>query len=74
MNYIHFTFENIFEYKSTLEQLLLKEDIVFEDYVANVNSLRVSFEYKYTSIFYQDIIASICNSKYEVTTTIVCDY
>ena len=72
MNYVHFTFENIFEYKLILEQLL-KEGIVFEDYVANVNSLQVSFDYKYTPVFYQDIIASICNSPYTVTTTTVCD-
>ena len=72
MKYVHFTFENIFDYKFTLEQIP-KKGIVFEDYVANINSLQVSFDYKYTPVFYQDIIASICNSPYTVTTTTVCD-
>ena len=72
MNYVHFTFENIFDYKSTLEQLP-KENIVFAGYIANINSLQVSFEYKYMPVFYQGVIASICNSPYTVTTTTVCD-
>ena len=42
MKLVHFTFENIFDYKFTLEQIP-KKGIVFEDYVANINSLQVSF-------------------------------
>ena len=72
MNYIHFTFENIFDYQMVLEQLH-KKGIAFEDYLANVNSLQVSFDYKYTPVFYQNFMASICNCSYTVTTTTVCD-
>ena len=72
MNYVHFTFENIFDYKSTLEQIP-KENIMFADYIANINSLQLSFDYKYTLVPYQDFIASICNCSYTVTTTTVCD-
>lgn len=71
MNYIHFTFENIFDYKSTLEQI--PKNTIFADYIENINSLQLSFDYKYTPIPYQNFIASICNFKYTVTTTTVCD-
>ena len=71
MNYVHFTFENIFDYKSTLEQIP-KANIMFADYIANINSLQLSFDYKYTLVPYQDFIASICNFKYTVTTTTMC--
>ena len=72
MNCIHFTFENIFDYQSTLEQIP-KNHFLFSDYIANIQSLQLSFDYNYTPVLYQDFIASICNSKYEVTTTISCD-
>ena len=55
MNYVHFTFENIFDYKSTLEQIP-KENTVFADYIANINSLQLSFDYKYTLVPYQDFM------------------
>ena len=71
MKLVHFTFENIFDYKLVLEQLP-KENTIFADYITSINSLQLSFDYKYTLVPYQDFIASICNSKYEVTTT-VCD-
>ena len=71
MNYVHFTFENIFDYKLVLEQLP-KENTIFAYYITSINSLRLSFDYKYTPVHYEDFIASICNSKYTVTTT-VCD-
>ena len=71
MNYIHFTFENIFDYKSTLEQI--PKNTIFADYIENINSLQLSFDYKYTPIPYQDFIASIYNFKYTVTTTTMCN-
>ena len=72
MNYIHFTFENIFDYKSVLEQIP-KNNYMFYDCIANIELLQLTVGYKYTLVPYQDFIASICNSKYEVTTTIACD-
>ena len=72
MKLVHFTFENIFDYKSTLEQIP-ENHFIFSDYITNINSLQLSFDYRFTPVFYQDFIASICNSKYEVTTTTVCD-
>ena len=72
MNYIHFTFENIFDYKFALEQI--PKNTMCADYIENINSLQLSFDYKCTPIPYQDFIASICKFKYTVTKTIVCDY
>lgn len=72
MKLIHFNFENIFDYKSTLEQIP-KNDILYFDCVADINSLQLTFIYCHTPLPYEDIIASICNSPYTVTTTTVCD-
>ena len=73
MNYIHFTFENIFDYKSVLEQIP-KNNYMFYDCIANIELLQLTFGYWSVSEAYEAFIASICNSKYEVTTTTVCDY
>ena len=67
MNYIHFTFENIFDYKFTLEQIP-KDSFMYSD----LRLLQLTVGYWHTPTPYEDFIASICNSKYTVTTT-VCD-
>ena len=72
MNYIHFTFENIFDYKSTLEQIPKKE-IRYSDLVTDIDSLQLTLGYWYVPKVYEDFIASICNSPYTITTTTVCD-
>ena len=71
MNYVHFTFENIFDYKSVLEQI--PNDITFYDCVADIDLLQLTLCYWQTPVYYQDFIASICNRPYEVTITTVCD-
>ena len=72
MNYVHFTFENIFDYKSVLEQIP-KNNYMFYDCIANIDLLQLTFGYWRVSEPYQDFIASICNSPYTVITTTVCD-
>lgn len=71
MNYVHFTFENIFDYKSVLEQIP-KNDFRFDDLSSDIELLQLTVGYWHTPTPYEDFIASICNSKYTVTTT-VCD-
>ena len=68
MNYVHFTFENIFDYKFTLERIP-KNNFMYSD----LSSLQLTVGYWHTPEPYEDFIASICNFKYTVTTT-VCDY
>ena len=72
MNYVQFTFENIFDYKSTLEQIP-KNSFTFSDLEANIDSLQLTFWYWHNPKYYEEFIASICNFKYTVTTTTVYD-
>ena len=72
MNYIHFTFENIFDYQLVLEQIP-KDNWSFSDLVENIDLLQLTVGFMYTSKDYEDFIASICNRPYAVTTTTVCD-
>ena len=72
MNYIHFTFENIFDYQLVLERIP-KDNWSFSDLVENIDLLQLTVGFMYTSKDYEDFIASICNCPYEVTITTVCD-
>ena len=69
MNYVHFTFENIFDYKSVLEQIP-KNDFRFDDLSSDIELLQLTVGYWHTPEPYKDFIASICNFKYTVTTTV----
>ena len=72
MNYVHFTFENIFDYKLVLEQLP-KDNWYFSDLVENIDLLQLTVGFMYTSKYCEDLIASICNCPYAVTTTTRCN-
>ena len=72
MNYVHFTFENIFDYKSVLEQIP-KNDVMYSDLISDIELLQLTVCYWHTPKPYKDFIASIGSSKYAVTTTTVCD-
>ena len=72
MKLVHFTFENIFDYKSVLEQIP-KDNWSFSDLVENIDLLQLTVGFMYTSKDYEDFINSICNCPYEVTITTVCD-
>ena len=72
MNYIHFTFENIFDYQLVLERIP-KDNWSFSDLVENIDLLQLTISFMYASEHYKTFIASICNCPYEVTTTTVCD-
>ena len=73
MKLVHFTFNNFFDYKFTLEQIP-KDNFMYYDLSSDIGLLQLTVGYWHTPKPYKDFIASICNSKYEVTTTIVCDY
>ena len=70
MNYVHFTFENIFDYQLVLERIP-KDNWSFSDLVENIDLLQLTVGFIYTSKEYENFIASICNCPYTVTTTIV---
>lgn len=72
MNYVHFTFENIFDYKSALEQIP-KNNYMFYDLVSDIGLLQLTLGYWDIPKPYEDFIASICNCPYVVTTTTVCN-
>ena len=72
MKLVHFTFENIFDYKFTLEQIP-KNNIMYYDLNSDIGLLQLTVGYWQTSELYENFIASICNCKYTVTTTTVCD-
>ena len=72
MNYVHFTFENIFDYQLVLERIP-KDNWFFSDLVENIDLLQLTVGFMCTSKHYKTFIASICNCPYEVTTTTVCD-
>ena len=72
MKLVHFTFNNFFEYKFTLEQIP-KNNFMYSDLSSDIGLLQLTVGYWHTTKPYQDFIASICNFKYTVTTT-VCDY
>ena len=72
MNYVHFTFENIFDYQLVLERIP-KDNWFFSDLVENIDLLQLTVGFMYASKHYKTFIASICNCPYEVTTTTVCD-
>ena len=72
MNYVHFTFENIFDYQLVLERIP-KDNWSFSDLVENIDLLQLTVGFMYTSKDYKTFIASICNCPYAVTTTTVCD-
>lgn len=71
MKLVHFTFENIFDYKFTLEQIP-KNNFMYSDLSSDIELLQLTVGYWHTPEPYEDFIASICNCKYTVTTT-VCD-
>ena len=72
MNYVHFTFENIFDYKFALEQIP-KNNFMYSDLSSDIELLQLTVRYWQTPKPYEDFIASICKFKYTVTTT-VCGY
>ena len=72
MNYVHFTFENIFDYQLVLERIS-KDNWSFSDLVENIDLLQLTVGFMYASEHYKTFIASICNCPYEVTTTTVRD-
>ena len=72
MNYVHFTFENIFDYKSVLEQIP-KNNVMYSDLISDIELLQLTVVYWHTSEPYKHFIASICNSSYTVIITTVCD-
>lgn len=72
MNYIHFTFENIFDYKFALEQIP-KNNFMYSDLSSDIELLQLTVSYWQTPKPYEDFIASICNFKYTVTTTTRCN-
>ena len=69
MNYVHFTFENIFDYKFTLERIP-KDNFMYPDLSSDIGLLQLTVGYWHTPEPYEDFIASICNCKYIVTTTV----
>ena len=71
MKLVHFTFNNFFEYKFTLEQIP-KNNFMYSDLSSDIGLLQLTVVYWHTSKPYEDFIASICNFKYTVTTTL-CD-
>lgn len=71
MKLVHFTFENIFDYKFTLEQIP-KNNFMYSDLSSDIELLQLTVGYWHTPEPYEDFIDSICNCKYTVTTT-VCD-
>ena len=73
MSYVHFTFENIFDYQLVLEQIP-KNNWSFSDLVENIDLLQLTVSFMYTPKYYKTFIASICNCPYTVTTTTVCDF
>ena len=72
MSYVHFTFENIFDYKSVLEQIP-KDNWFFSNLVENIDLLQLTMSFMYVLEHYKTFINSICNCPYEVTITTVCD-
>ena len=72
MNYIHFTFENIFDYQLVLERIP-KDNWFFSDLVENIDLLQLTVSFMYMSEQYKTFINSICNCPYVVTTTTVCN-
>lgn len=72
MKLVHFTFENIFDYKSTLEQIP-KGNFMYSDLSSDIELLQLTVGYWQASELYENFIASICNCPYVVTTTTVCD-
>ena len=71
MKLVHFTFENIFDYKFTLEQIP-KDNFMYSNLSSDIGLLQLTVVYWHTPEPYKYFIASICNFKYTVTTT-VCD-
>ena len=70
MNYVHFTFENIFDYQLVLERIP-KDNWSFSDLVENIDLLQLTVGFRYTARPYEDFMARICSCPYAVTTTTV---
>ena len=69
MRFVNFTFNNFFDYKFTLEQIP-KNDFMYFDLNSDIGLLQLTVGYCHTPKPYKDFIASICNCKYTVTTTV----
>lgn len=72
MKLVHCTFENIFDYKFILAQIP-KNNFMYSNLSSDIELLQLTVDYSNTPEPYEDFIASICNFKYTVTTTL-CDW
>ena len=55
MNYVHFTFNNFFDYSVIVEQLQIKDKWLF-----NPNEFILTFPYQFTSEYATKYITNVC--------------